>query len=415
VLTVLRSGAANSAPGALSVRGQVPVLYGRSALVVVQISLALVLLVSAGLLARSFVKLLGVDAGLTPKHLLALQVFAYDRNETAAKRTQFFADTIARMRALPGVESVGAAGTVPFLKADLDISSGLVIHSRPTAPDAVPRVFLTAATPGYFPTAGIAIRHGRDFAPTDTMQSRLVAIVNEIAARRYWPGADPVGSTIEVMDYGRKKTLEVVGVSADLRYGGLDGSSRPEVFIPHAQSPSAAMTYVVRTRGDTVTINALKQAVWAVDPLQTFYDAGAVPDMIRASLRPRLFVLQLALFFASIGFVLAIAGAYGAVSWAVRRRTAEFGVRMALGATGADIRRHMLAYGTRLAVIGLGVGLLGALLLGELLRASLFEVSAFDPLTLASIAAGVFLTVLAAAAIPARRASRIDPTIALRG
>jgi len=146
VLTVLRSGTASGAPGALTVRGHVPVLYGRSALVVVQISLALVLLVSAGLLARSFVKLLGVDAGLTPRHLLALQVFAYDRNETAAKRTQFFADTIARLRAVPGVESVGAAGTVPFLKADLDISSSLIIQGRPVAPDAVPRVFLTAAT-----------------------------------------------------------------------------------------------------------------------------------------------------------------------------------------------------------------------------------------------------------------------------
>ena len=215
------------------------------------------------------------------------------------------------------------------------------------------------------------------------------------------------------MDYGRKKTLEVVGVSADLRYGGLDGSSRPEVFIPHAQSPSAAMTYVVRTRGDTVTINALKQAVWAVDPLQTFYDAGAVPDMIRASLRPRVFVLQLALFFASIGFVLAIAGAYGAVAWAVRRRTAEFGVRMALGATGADIRRHMLAYGGRLAAIGLAVGLVFALALGRLLGTFLFEVQPGDPVTLLAITATVFLAVLAAAWLPARRASRIDPTVAL--
>jgi predicted permease len=398
----------------LSVRGQVPVLYGRSALVVVQISLALVLLVSAGLLARSFVKLLGVDAGLVPRHLMALQVFAYDRNETAAQRIQFYAETIARMRAVPGVESVGAASTVPFLKADLDISSPLVIHGRPTTPDAVPRVFLTSATPDYFRTAGIPLLRGRGFEPTDTLQSRMVAIVNDTAARRFWPGEDPIGSTIELTDYGRKKTFEIVGIAANVRYGGLEGASRPEVFMPHAQSPTAAMTYVVRTAGDVVSINALKQALWSVDPLQTFYDAGAVPDMIRASLRPRVFILQLALFFAGIGFVLAIAGAYGAVAWAVRRRTAEFGVRMALGATGSDIRRQMLAYGSRLAVVGLAIGLLGALLLGELLRAFLFEVSAFDPITLASIAAGVFLTVLAAAAIPARRASRIDPTVALR-
>ena len=413
VMTVLRSGAAGRVPGSLSVRGQVPVLYGRSALVVVQISLALVLLVSAGLLARSFVKLLGVDAGLTPRHLLALQVFAYDRNETAAKRIQFFADTVARMRALPGVETVGAASTVPFLKADMDISSPLVIQGRASSPESVPRVFLTSATPGYFRTAGIPLRRGRDFEQTDTLQSRMVAIVNDIAARRFWPGADPIGSTIEVVDYGRKKSLEIVGVVADLRYGGLEGASRPEVFIPHAQSPTAGMTYVVRTAGDVVSINSLKQAVWAVDPLQTFYDAGAVPDMIRASLRPRVFVLQLALFFAGIGFVLAIAGAYGAVAWAVRRRTAEFGVRMALGATGSDIRRHMLAYGSRLAAIGLAIGLVCALALGRLLNTFLFEVQPGDPLTLLAITATVFLAVLAAAWLPARRASRIDPTVAL--
>ena len=183
-------------------------------------------------------------------------------------------------------------------------------------------------------------------------------------------------------------------------------------FSPDA-SPEAAMTYVVRTAGDTVSINSLKQAVWSVDPLQTFYDAGAVSDMIRASLRPRRFVLQLALFFASIGFVLAIAGAYGAVAWAVRRRTAEFGVRMALGATGADIRRHMLAYGGRLAVIGLAIGLVAALALGRLLGTFLFEVRPGDPITLMAIAALVLLAVLAAAWLPARRASKIDPVLAL--
>jgi predicted permease len=414
ILTVLRSGASGRVAGTLSVRGSVPVLYGRSALVVVQISLALVLLVSAGLLARSFVRLLGVDAGILPKHLLAVQVFAYDRNETAAKRTQFFAETIARIQAVPGVESVGAASTAPFVKADIDITSALVIRGRPLHADATPRVYLTAATPGYLRTAGIPLRRGRDFEPSDTMQSRLVAIVNEAAARRFWPDGDPLGSTIEVVDHGRTKVLEVVGVSGSLRYGGLEGSPRPEVFIPHAQSPAAGMTYVVRTAGDVVSINAIKQAVWSVDPLQTFYDAGAVPEMIEASLRPRLFVLQLALFFGGIGFVLAIAGAYGAVAWAVRCRTAEFGVRMALGATGADIRRQTLAYGGRLAIVGLTVGLAGAVGLGRLLRTFLFEIQPGDPLTLASIAAGLFLTVLAASAIPARRASRIDPTSALR-
>ncbi len=415
LLTVLRSNAAARVSGPLSVRGQAPVLYGRSALVVVQIALALVLLASAGLLGRSFLRLAGVDAGLETPNLLALQVFAYDRNETAAKRMQFFADTITRIRTVPGVEAVGAASTVPFLKADIDISSRLVIHGRPSAPDEAPTVFLAAASPDYFRTAGIPLRRGRPFAETDTMTARGVAIVNETAARRFWPGADPIGATIEVVDYGRTKTLEVVGIAGDIRYGGLAGQARPEVFLPHAQSPSATMTYVVRTSIEPgAMIKAVKQAVWSVDPLQTFYDEGAVPDMIAASLRPRLVILQLALFFAGIGIVLATAGAYGAVAWAVRRRTAEFGIRMALGATATDVRRHLLVYGGRLAMAGIAIGLACALVLGRLLGSFLFEVRPTDPTTLAAISAGVLAVVLAATWIPARRAMRIDPLQALR-
>jgi ABC-type antimicrobial peptide transport system permease subunit len=204
-------------------------------------------------------------------------------------------------------------------------------------------------------------------------------------------------------------------VIADLRYGGLSGEPRPEVFLPFGQSPQAAMTYVVRTGQDpAAAVNAVKRAVWAVDPLQTFYEAGAIADMVGESLRPRLFVLRLALCFAGVGFVLAIAGAYGAVAWSLRRRTSEFGVRMALGASGARIRRHMLGYAARLAATGIAIGVACALLLGELLRAFLFELSATDPLTIVSISGALMAAVLAASAVPARRASKIDPVIALR-
>jgi ABC-type antimicrobial peptide transport system permease subunit len=175
------------------------------------------------------------------------------------------------------------------------------------------------------------------------------------------------------------------------------------------------MTYVVRTAMDpSAMIGAIKQAVWSVDPLQTFYEAGAVTDMIDTSLRPRVFALRLVIIFAGVGFVLAVAGSYGAVAWALRRRTTEFGVRLALGATGTDIRRHMLAYATRLAVAGIAIGLVAALLLGGALRALLFEVRAADPVTLLAVAVGLFLAVAAAAYLPARRAGRIDPVVALR-
>ena len=162
------------------------------------------------------------------------------------------------------------------------------------------------------------------------------------------------------------------------------------------------------------TIAAIKKAVWSVDPLQTFYEAGAVSDMIDTSLRPRVFALRLVLIFAGVGFVLALAGTYGAVAWALRRRTAEFGVRLALGATGADIRRHMLGYAARLAVAGIAIGLAGALALGGALQALLFEVRAADPVTLVAVGIGLFAAVAAAAYLPARRAARIDPVAALR-
>ena len=416
VATVLRKRAGAQPHGLLSVRSQAPALYGRSALVVIQIALALVLLVAAALLGRSFTRLLRVDPGLVPQNLMGLQVFVYDRQTTAAKRIQFFGETIERIRALPGIERVGAASTVPFLKADIDLTSLMVIRGRETArADDAPRVYLAAATEDYFRTAGIALRRGRVFDATDTMQTAGVAVVNETAARRFWSGGDPIGSTVEVTDSGRRKTLTVVGVVADLRYGGLSGATRPEVFLPYAQSPSAAMTYVVRTSADpSALVHDVKRAVWSIDPLQTFYDAGAVTDMIAASLRPRLFVLRLALVFAAVGFVVAIAGAYGAVGWALRRRTSEFGVRMALGATGAEIRRHMLGYAVRLASIGIALGLLCALVAGRMLHAFLFELSATDPLTLASVSIALLLAVLAASAVPARRASRIDPMGALR-
>jgi putative ABC transport system permease protein len=416
IATLLRSNVASTLPGALTSRSQLPVARGRSVLVVTQIAIAAILLVSAGLLARSFMRLMAVDAGLNPDRLVALQVFAYDRNDTAAKRSAFFAETLARIAALPGVESAGAASTVPFVKADLDIQSPVTVHGREPVPEAeAPRTYMTSATPDYFRTAGIALRSGRVFTTTDTATTTMVAVINESAARKFWPREPPVGRFIDVVDYGRKKTLQVVGVVADLRYGGLDGASRPEVFMPHAQSPTPAMTYVVRASQDPAAlVNPIKKAVWSVDPLQTFYDAGAVSEMVRGSLRPRVFVLRLALVFAGVGFVLAIAGAYGAVAWTLRRRTAEFGIRMALGARAADIRRQVLSYAGRLAVVGLALGLAAALLLGRLLQRFLFEIDAADPVTLVVIAVLMLGAVFVASSVPARRATRIDPVTALR-
>ncbi|HYN10303.1 MAG TPA: ABC transporter permease [Vicinamibacterales bacterium] len=417
ILTVTRANVTPALRGTLASRtASAAPRQARSALVVVQISLALILLIASGLLVRSLVRLLAVDPGLSTRQLVAAQVFAYDRNDTAAKRIAFFAETVARIQTLPGVEAVGAASTVPFVKADINIEVPLTIVGRPPASEAeAPTVFLTAATPGYFRAAGIPLRRGRIFDEDATLTSRIVAVINDTVARRHYFGEEPIGRLIEVVDHGRRKQAEIIGVVGDLRYGGLNGQSRAEVFLPHRQSPQASMTYVVRTTVDPAAmITSIKQRVWSVDPLQTFYDVGAVEDMIEASLRPRVLALRLVLLLSAVGIVLALAGTYGAVSSVIRRRTSEFGVRVALGATGSDIRRLIILYGLRLTAAGIGIGLLATVPLTRLMETFLFGVSPTDPTTFLALSGVLAVAVLVAAYFPAQRASRLDPVKALR-
>jgi putative ABC transport system permease protein len=417
ILAVTRANVTPALRGSLASRtaGAAP-RQARSALVVVQISLALILLIASGLLVRSLVRLLAVDPGLATKNLVAAQVFAYDRNETAAKRIAFFAETLARIQTIPGVEAAGAASTVPFVKADIDIESPLTVVGRPPANEGeAPRVFLAVATPGYFKAAGIPLRRGRIYDDDATLASRIVVLINDTAARRHFAGEEPIGKLIEVVDYGRRKQAEIIGVVGDVRYGGLESHPRAEVFLPHRQSPQATMTYVVRTTVDPASmIASIKQRVWSVDPLQTFYDAGSVEDMIAASLRPRVLALRLVLLLSAVGIVLALAGTYGAVASVIRRRTSEFGVRVALGATGSDIRRLIVLYGLRLTVTGIVIGLLATIPLTRLMETFLFDVSPTDPATFLAVAGVLAGAVLVAAYFPARRASRLDPVKALR-
>jgi len=276
-------------------------------------------------------------------------------------------------------------------------------------------VFLTVATPGYFKAAGIPLRRGRIYDDDATLASRIVVLINDTAARRHFAGEEPIGKLIEVVDTGRRKQAEIIGVVGDVRYGGLESHPRAEVFLPHRQSPQAAMTYVVRTTVDPASmIASIKQRVWSVDPLQTFYDAGSVEDMIAASLRPRVLALRLVLLLSAVGIVLALAGTYGAVASVIRRRTSEFGVRVALGATGSDIRRLIVLYGLRLTVTGIVIGLLATIPLTRLMETFLFDVSPTDPVTFLAVAGVLAGAVLVAAYFPARRASRLDPVKALR-
>jgi putative ABC transport system permease protein len=387
----------------------------RRALIAAEIAFALVLLTGAGLLLRSFSRLLAVDPGFSASRVVALQVFAHDRNETPDKVRSFFAASLDRIRALPGVEQAGAVSAMPFMIANIDIKSALAIVGRDTAADAQRGAYLTIAMPGYFEAMSIPLREGRLLDGRDTEKSPRVAVITESLRRRDWPSESPIGRRIRLQWEGAPIEVEIAGVVSDIRHDGLDRAARPEVFVPLPQVPFTSMTYVVRGRGrEAALIEAVKREVWALDPLQTFYDVATVEGLVDASVVSQRFSVTLMSSFAALALILCAVGVYGLISFTTLLRTREIGVRMALGADGGTIRRMVLGEGAVLVVTGLVLGLAGAIGASRLLQSLLFEVRPGDPLTFVAAVAILGGVGLAACYIPARRATRVDPLVALR-
>lgn len=408
-----RGGARDLTPTATAPRRR---QYARSALVITEVALALMLLAGAGLLLRSFVRLLAVDPGFATGNLAALQVFAWDRHQTREQRVAFFNRTIERLQALPGVTSVGAASTLPFLADDLTLRSGLVISGRPpAAAGELPSTYLTIATATYFGTVGVPLLRGRLFTPEDDTNSVGVAIINDTLARQQWPNEEPIGRPIEVRLYGQVQKAEIIGVVGSVLFNGLNGQTRPEVFLPHAQNGFGGMTYVIKSRTDPANlVKAAKDVIWSVDPLQTFYQASTVEEMVAASVSPRRLILILLGVFAGVALLLASIGIYAVISVATQQRTKEIGVRMALGAAERDVFRLIVGHGLGLTAIGLALGVAGALAVGRSIKVFLFGVTPFDPITLIGVSALLAMVAILASYFPARRAMRLDPLVALR-
>jgi putative ABC transport system permease protein len=386
-----------------------------AALVVGEVALALVLLAGAGLLVRSFLALRSVDPGFRAGEVLMLQVFAWDRNATPERRSEFFTRTLERVAALPGVAAAGAVSSLPFAAVDHRIDSPLLIDGRTVAPGDEPSTFVTIATPDYLRAAGIPLRRGRWFGAEDHGRSAPVVVVNEAAARRHWPGQDPVGANVTVRWQGRPIRAQIVGVAGEVRHGALDREPRPEVFLPHAQVPTGTMCYVVRTAGvGTASVEEVKAAIRTVDPLQAFYQTASLDDLVSRSLAPRRFGALLLGGLAAAGVALAATGLYALIAFSTRVRTREIGVRLALGAGRADILRMVVGRGMALVGAGVVIGLAGALALGRFVRGLLFGVGPADPLTLAGVSLLLLAVSGAAALASARAASRLDPLEALR-
>ncbi len=402
----------SSAVGALR-EGRTSLRRGaRSALVVLEVAAAVVLAVGAGLLVRSFLLIQQVDPGFRPDHVATLQIF---RGETREKRIVFFQQAVERMRAVPGVVAAGAVSVLPFGLANLDTRLPLAVAGDPAKPGDEGLVYTTVVGGDYFGAMGIPIIKGRLFEPTDTATSRQVVVVSRSLAQALWPDSDPIGSKVQTQFTGIKYDAEVVGIVGEVRHDTLERPGRAEVFIPHAQSNMGQMTFVVRTApGSRAPFQALKEQVWALDPLQPFYATATLDQLISRSLMGRRFNLFLLGSFAIATLLLASAGVYGVMSFSTSQRTREFGVRLALGAKRRDIVTLVLGDGLKLVGLGVIVGIAMALLLTRLLRALLFGVTASDPMTFLSVCLALVLAAVAACYVPASRALKVDPAEALR-
>jgi putative ABC transport system permease protein len=305
---------------------------------------------------------------------------------------------------------------MPFIEANIGIRSPFLIEGRAAAPGQEPSVFLSVAAPGYFEAMRIGLRAGRLFDERDGAGGRLVALVNEAAARQHWPDESPLGRRVGLRYQGRPREVEVVGVVAAVQHERLDRAAQPEAFLPHAQAPSGSMTYVIRGSTDPAAlVPAAKQRIWSVDPMQAFYRTATVPELVTRTVADRRFLMLLLSAFAALALLLATTGVYGLVSYVAAQRTREIGVRVALGAGARDILGLVVGQGLTLACSGLAIGALAFLLLRRSLSGLLYGVSASDPVTAAAVFALLMAAALAACYLPARRALATDPVAALRG
>jgi putative ABC transport system permease protein len=387
----------------------------RGALVTFETAVALMLLVGAGLLISSFLRLLAVDPGFAADRLVTLSTQTPPAARSPEQRAAVLRAVLDRLAAVPGVRGVGAVSRLPLMGSN--ISSTLWIEGSATPEADRPGVEYRVATPGYFQAMGIALRSGRRFdARDDALSAAPVALINQSLARRFWPGQDPVGRRIKLgANQDRKPWTTIVGVVGDVRHFGLDVEPRPEVYVPYAHSPLFAPILVVRTATDPAPmVRELGEAVRSAAPGLPVYNVAPMRELMERSTAQRRFLMWLLTAFAVAALLLAAVGVYGIVSQSVAQRTREIGLRMALGARPAAALRLMALDGLRSMLPGLAVGVAGAMGLSRTMRSVLFEVGPLDPVVFAAAAVTLGLCGALACYVPARRATRVDPLAALR-
>ncbi len=380
----------------------------RQALVVSEVALACVLLVGAGLLIRSFKQLLEVDLGFRPEQAAAWRIETSNRFQNDAQQVAFFNELIRSVEAVPGVESVGLTDTLPLGRnRSWGVGAKGVTYPQGQYPIAFPRI----VNHGYLKTMRIPFRGGRDFTEHDTAESEKVLIINQAMAERLWPGQDAVGQIANVGRFERR----IVGVVSNVRHSSLEEVSGLEMYLPITQSGSGSVELVVRTKLSTESVApGVRAALGRVDPNLPTSEFQTLGQLVDQAASPKRLVTLLLGGFSLLALVLAALGIYGVISYSVTQRTNELGIRMALGARATDVLKLVIGQGMLPVAIGLALGLVAALVLTRLMASLLFGVSATDPMTFAGIAFLLADVALVACWLPARRAAKIDPMIALR-
>lgn len=384
---------------------------------VAEIALALVLLVGAGLLINSLLRLQKVNLGFDPHHVLTFRLDLPDTRYSGAQPiVDFYHQLQSQISQLPGVQSVGAISTLPL--SGHRMFADFAIDRRQFAPGELPQSLYSVITPGYFRTMGIPLLKGRDFTARDDMKAPRVVIISETLARQFFPNEDPIGKRIAPMissGDGRVFWREIIGVVGNVKSWGLSADPGPQVYLPQAQFPSRSLTLVVRTGMDLRGLIApVQNEVRALDKDLAVHDVRTLDRYLSEWLaEPRFNTLLLGVF-AGIALILTAVGIYGMLSYSIVQRTHEIGVRMALGARQNDILKLVLGQGMTLVLIGTSIGLLASLALVRFLSSLLYGVSPTDPVTYVIVSLVLAEVALLASYFPARRAMKLDPMVTLR-
>lgn len=389
----------------------------RSSLVIAEVAVSFILLIGAGLLINSFMHLRNLDPGFRADHLLALQVdlseLKYSDNP---RRVAFFHEVVRRVRPLPGVQSVAVAGNLPFTyNGD---STSIAVEGIPDPPpDQWPDVIWRTIGPGYFNTMGIPLVRGREFNDSDTLDTTPVVVVSEKTAKHYWPNTNPIGKRLKVGATSSDSPWRtVIGVAKDVRQNDFIAEPKLQMYFSFRQVKSlVANALIVRTSVAPLSVAMpVRNAIWSVDKDQPVANIDSMEHIVAGAVARQRFSMFLLAIFAGIALVLAAIGIYGVMSYSVAQQTREIGIRIALGAKRGDVLKITIVQGLKLVAVGLVCGLAVAFILTRVMASLLFGISATDPLTFISISLVLLAVALLASYIPALRATRVDPMIALR-